>query len=173
MISSELYPTTVSPLHKARFGSLHAVAFALCTARASTHAQLSSSAGHIVAAAQPPRVLGLASPRLCVTRTHAAVAPPAQVRASGFGLLNAIGRMSSFVTTYAAGALLEVKLWAPLVVAAVLLALGSVAMMLLPEPAGAAPATPASHAASSSGALTSPGLNKAEPSLPRGTRVCL
>ncbi len=44
--------------------------------------------------------------------------------------------MSSFVTTYAAGALLDVALWAPLVVAAVLLAAGSAAMMALPEPAG-------------------------------------
>lgn len=60
------------------------------------------------------------------------------MRASGFGLLNAIGRVSSFVTTYGAGALLEVALWAPLVVAAVLLALGSLAMMMLPEPAGVA-----------------------------------
>ncbi|KAG2434782.1 hypothetical protein HXX76_007667 [Chlamydomonas incerta] len=61
---------------------------------------------------------------------------PTSLRASGFGLLNAVGRVSSFVTTYAAGALLDVALWAPLVVAAALLAAGSVAMLSLPEPAG-------------------------------------
>ncbi|KAG2434884.1 hypothetical protein HYH02_012084 [Chlamydomonas schloesseri] len=61
---------------------------------------------------------------------------PTSLRSSGFGLLNAVGRVSSFVTTYAAGALLDVALWAPLVVAAVLLAAGSGAMLSLPEPAG-------------------------------------
>lgn len=47
-----------------------------------------------------------------------------------------MGRVSSFVTTYAAGALLDLALWAPLVVAAALLAAGSAAMLSLPEPAG-------------------------------------
>ncbi|EFJ41242.1 hypothetical protein VOLCADRAFT_68484, partial [Volvox carteri f. nagariensis] len=61
---------------------------------------------------------------------------PTSLRSSGFGLLNAVGRVSSFVTTYAAGALLEAALWAPLLVAAVLLAAGSAAMLKLPEPAG-------------------------------------
>jgi hypothetical protein len=60
-----------------------------------------------------------------------------QLRSSGFGLLNAVGRVSSFTTTYVAGQLLEVALWAPLVMAAVLLAAGSIAMLSLPEPAGA------------------------------------
>lgn len=62
-----------------------------------------------------------------------------QVRTSGFGLLNSIGRLSSIGTTFAAGALLDVALWAPLVLAAILLAVGSVAMMLLPESAGGEP----------------------------------
>ncbi|MEW5319852.1 MAG: hypothetical protein WDW38_010974 [Sanguina aurantia] len=61
---------------------------------------------------------------------------PTPVRTSGFGLLNSIGRLSSIGTTFAAGALLDVALWAPLALAAVLLAVGSVAMMLLPESAG-------------------------------------
>eukprot|EP00198_Chlamydomonas_reinhardtii_P010788 XP_001700125.1 predicted protein [Chlamydomonas reinhardtii] len=61
---------------------------------------------------------------------------PTSLRSSGFGLLNAVGRVSSFVTTYAAGALLDLALWAPLVVAAALLAAGSAAMLSLPEPAG-------------------------------------
>lgn len=66
--------------------------------------------------------------------------PPSlvQVRSSGFGLLNSIGRLSSVATTLAAGWLLELAVWAPLVLAAALLAAGSVAMMLLPEPAGGA-----------------------------------
>lgn len=61
---------------------------------------------------------------------------PTTLRSSGFGVLQAIGRVASFATTYAAGALIEVQLWAPLVMAAVLLGAGSGAMMLLPEPAG-------------------------------------
>ncbi|KAG2490792.1 hypothetical protein HYH03_010714 [Edaphochlamys debaryana] len=61
---------------------------------------------------------------------------PTSLRASGFGFLNALGRVSSFLTTYAAGALLDVALWAPLAVAAVMLAAGSAAMLSLPEPAG-------------------------------------
>jgi VNT family MFS transporter (synaptic vesicle glycoprotein 2) len=44
--------------------------------------------------------------------------------------------VASFATTYMAAALMERALWAPLVVAAVLLAAGSVAMLGLPEPAG-------------------------------------
>lgn len=61
------------------------------------------------------------------------------MRSSGFGLLNATGRLSSLVTTYVTGALLEVAVWAPLLMAAVLLAIGSAAMLVLPEPAGALP----------------------------------
>ncbi|GLC41648.1 hypothetical protein PLESTB_000693100 [Pleodorina starrii] len=61
---------------------------------------------------------------------------PTSLRSSGFGLLNALGRVSSFATTYAAGALLQSALWAPLLLAAVLLAAGSAAMLHLPEPAG-------------------------------------
>ncbi|GAX81918.1 hypothetical protein CEUSTIGMA_g9346.t1 [Chlamydomonas eustigma] len=61
---------------------------------------------------------------------------PTTLRTTGFGLLGATGRISSLVTTYAAGALLAWKLWAPLVLAAGLLAAGSFAMMMLPEPAG-------------------------------------
>ncbi|KAG1670420.1 hypothetical protein FOA52_010155 [Chlamydomonas sp. UWO 241] len=62
---------------------------------------------------------------------------PTSVRSTGFGLLGATGRLSSLVCTYAAGELLDVALWAPLVFAAVLLAGGSACMMRLPEPAGA------------------------------------
>ncbi|GFR50358.1 hypothetical protein Agub_g12568, partial [Astrephomene gubernaculifera] len=62
---------------------------------------------------------------------------PTSLRSSGFGLLNALGRLSSFATTYAAGALMEgAASWAPLLLAAVLLAAGSAAMLSLPEPAG-------------------------------------
>ncbi|KXZ54800.1 hypothetical protein GPECTOR_4g871 [Gonium pectorale] len=61
---------------------------------------------------------------------------PTSLRSSGFGFLNALGRVSSFATTYAAGALLERALWAPLALAAALLAAGSAAMLSLPEPAG-------------------------------------
>ncbi|GIL82870.1 hypothetical protein Vretimale_8369 [Volvox reticuliferus] len=61
---------------------------------------------------------------------------PTSLRSSGFGLLNAVGRVASFTTTYAAGTLLEMALWAPLLMAAVLLAMGSLAMLRLPEPAG-------------------------------------
>lgn len=64
---------------------------------------------------------------------------PTSIRATGFGLLAGCGRVSSFLTTLAAGALLEVKLWAPLVMAAALLAAGSIAMMSLPEPGESRP----------------------------------
>lgn len=93
------------------------------------------------AAARPPCLLRADAPAplppapLSRPPTHTR-ARALQLRSSGFGLLNAVGRVSSFATTYAAGALLDVKLWAPLVMAAVMLAAGSAAMLLLPEPAG-------------------------------------
>ena len=55
-----------------------------------------------------------------------------QVRSSGFGLLNSVGRVSSFVSIFAAGHLLKVSLWAPLLLSSVLLGIGSLAMMQLP-----------------------------------------
>ncbi|WIA21848.1 hypothetical protein OEZ85_004224 [Tetradesmus obliquus] len=58
---------------------------------------------------------------------------PTEVRSTAMGLLGATGRLASFATTFLAGALMQLQLWAPLVVAAGLLAAGSLAMMLLPE----------------------------------------
>jgi hypothetical protein len=74
----------------------------------------------------------------CLNSCTGAELYPTSVRSTGFGLLAACGRISSFLSTLAAGALLEVKVWAPLVMAAGLLAIGCVAMMTLPESAGRA-----------------------------------
>ena len=58
------------------------------------------------------------------------------MRSSGFGLLNSVGRVLSFVSTFAAGRLLKVSLWVPLLLSSALLGIGSLAMMQLPDTAG-------------------------------------
>eukprot|EP00798_Chlamydomonas_sp_ICE-L_P025299 gene25299-10953_t len=124
LISAELYPTSV---RSTGFGLLSSVgrlssfittlAVFLCHFSTSTPGSLHS---------------------LWSTKLDFATLPLHQVRSTGFGLLSSVGRLSSFITTLAAGALLDLALWSPLVVAAVLLAAGSTAMMMLPEPAGKA-----------------------------------
>lgn len=60
---------------------------------------------------------------------------PTAVRASAVGFLGAAGRFASFAATALAGALTEISLVLPLLVAAAMLAAGSAAMLRLPEPA--------------------------------------
>lgn len=63
---------------------------------------------------------------------------PQEVRATGMGLLGAGGRASALVFTHVAGSLMDWALWAPLVLAAALLAVGAAAMLACPETAGEA-----------------------------------
>eukprot|EP00879_Flechtneria_rotunda_P009853 GHRR01010305.1.p1 GENE.GHRR01010305.1~~GHRR01010305.1.p1 ORF type:complete len:541 (+),score=182.46 GHRR01010305.1:268-1890(+) len=58
---------------------------------------------------------------------------PTEVRSTAMGLLGATGRLAAFTTTLLAGALMGFRLWAPLIVAAGMLAAGSMAMLMLPE----------------------------------------
>lgn len=54
------------------------------------------------------------------------------------GLLGAGGRVSALIFTHAAGSLMDWALWAPLVLAATLLAIVAAAMLACPETAGEA-----------------------------------